>query len=112
MKRNLWSIVALLAFIAVMGWAFYPKATEVEVTEIRTGRFERSIDEDGKIGNSLRKMWAGVYRDCLVDGVSRTLEGYYRTVNPTSLSVAAYSSSTFGGAIGFGIPITETDSVT
>jgi len=46
-----------------------------------------------------------------VDGVSRTLEGYYRTVNPTSLSVAAYSSSTFGGAIGFGIPITETDSV-
>ena len=46
-----------------------------------------------------------------VDGVSRTIEGYYRTVNPTSLSVAAYSSSTFGGAIGFGIPITETDSV-
>jgi len=46
-----------------------------------------------------------------VDGVTRTLEGYYRTVNPTSLSVSAYSSSTFGGAIGFGIPITETDNI-
>lgn len=48
MKRSLWSILALLAFAAVIGWAFYPKATEVDLAEIRTGRFERSIDEDGK----------------------------------------------------------------
>lgn len=48
MKRSLWSILALLAFAAVIGWAFYPKATEVDLAEIRTGRFERSIEEDGK----------------------------------------------------------------
>ncbi len=48
MKRNLWSIIALLVFAAVIGWAFYPKATEVDIARIRTGRFERSIEEDGK----------------------------------------------------------------
>jgi outer membrane protein insertion porin family len=46
-----------------------------------------------------------------VDGVSRTLEVYYRTTDPGSLSVSQYSSTTGGAAIAFGIPITETDSV-
>ena len=48
MKRNVWSIAALVLFIAAIGWAFYPKAIEVDVAEIRIGRFERSIEEDGK----------------------------------------------------------------
>ncbi len=46
-----------------------------------------------------------------VDGVSRTLEIYQRNVDPTSLSVAPYTSSTFGGAVGFGVPISETDTI-
>jgi outer membrane protein insertion porin family len=46
-----------------------------------------------------------------VDGVSRTLEAYYKNVDPTSLDVAAYASSTYGAAIAFGVPITETDNV-
>jgi len=45
------------------------------------------------------------------DGVSRLLEVYQRNSNPTSLAVSQYSSSTAGGAVGFGIPITETDSI-
>ena len=45
------------------------------------------------------------------DGVSRSLELYFRNVNPSSLPVAAYQSQTAGAAIGFGIPLTETDSV-
>jgi outer membrane protein insertion porin family len=32
-------------------------------------------------------------------------------VDPTSLAVAPYTSSTFGGAIGFGVPISETDTI-
>jgi outer membrane protein insertion porin family len=45
------------------------------------------------------------------DGVSRTLEFYDRNTNTTSLTVAQYAANTLGGAIGFGIPVTETDSV-
>jgi outer membrane protein insertion porin family len=46
-----------------------------------------------------------------VDGVSRTLEVYQRNLDPTSLSVAPYQSSTLGGAVSYGIPISETDTV-
>jgi len=46
-----------------------------------------------------------------VDGVARTLEIYQRNVDTASLSVTSYTSSTFGGAVGFGIPITETDAI-
>jgi outer membrane protein insertion porin family len=46
-----------------------------------------------------------------VDGVSRTLEGYQRNLDPSTFSVAPYSSSTLGAAASFGIPISETDTV-
>ena len=46
-----------------------------------------------------------------VDGISRTLEGYYRTTDASTLSVSQYSSKTYGGAVAFGVPISETDSV-
>jgi HlyD family secretion protein len=48
MKRNFWGVVALLIFIAAIVWAFYPKATEVDIAYLRIGRFERNIEEDGK----------------------------------------------------------------
>ncbi len=46
-----------------------------------------------------------------VDGVSRVFEIYQRTTEPGSLSVSQYASRTSGAAVGFGIPITETDAV-
>ncbi len=46
-----------------------------------------------------------------VDGVSRTIEVYQRNIDPSSLSVAPYQSSTWGGAVSYGIPITETDTI-
>jgi outer membrane protein insertion porin family len=46
-----------------------------------------------------------------VDGVSRTIEFYQRKTDPTGLAISQYSSDTLGGAIGFGVPITETDSI-
>jgi outer membrane protein insertion porin family len=45
------------------------------------------------------------------DGVSRTIELYQKSLDPTGLAIAQYSSSTFGAALGFGIPITETDTI-
>jgi outer membrane protein insertion porin family len=45
------------------------------------------------------------------DGVSRTIEVYDKSVDSSSLPIAQYSSRTLGGAVGFGVPVTETDSV-
>lgn len=45
------------------------------------------------------------------DGVSRTIEGYDRSIDSSSLPIAQYSSKTLGGALGFGVPVTETDNL-
>jgi outer membrane protein insertion porin family len=46
-----------------------------------------------------------------VDGISRTIEGYQKSLDPTGLAIAQYASKTLGGALGFGVPITETDTI-
>jgi outer membrane protein insertion porin family len=46
-----------------------------------------------------------------VDGVSRTLELYQKNIDPTGLAVSQYASSTLGGAIGFGVPVSEIDTI-
>lgn len=49
MKKN-WIIgVGLVIAVAVLVWAFIPKATEVEVGRITVGRFERSVQDKGKL---------------------------------------------------------------
>ncbi|HKW80521.1 MAG TPA: outer membrane protein assembly factor BamA [Casimicrobiaceae bacterium] len=45
------------------------------------------------------------------DGVSRTIEVYDKNVDPSTLPIAQYSSQTLGAAVGFGVPITETDTI-
>lgn len=45
------------------------------------------------------------------DGVSRGFDIYRRDVNTSSLSVATYSTSSYGGGIRFGIPLNERDGV-
>ncbi|MDO9198829.1 efflux RND transporter periplasmic adaptor subunit [Rhodoferax sp.] len=48
MKRKIWiGIVSLLA-LALLGWAFMPTPAEVEIATVTQGRFERSVQEDGK----------------------------------------------------------------
>ena len=43
------------------------------------------------------------------DGISRAIEIYDKNVDPSSLPIAQYSSTTYGAAINFGVPVTETD---
>jgi outer membrane protein insertion porin family len=45
------------------------------------------------------------------DGISRSIEVYDKNVDPSSLPIAQYSSTTYGGAVNFGVPVTETDVV-
>ncbi len=46
-----------------------------------------------------------------VDGVSRTIELYDKNIDPTGLAIAQYSSSTQGASIGFGVPVSEIDTI-
>jgi outer membrane protein insertion porin family len=46
-----------------------------------------------------------------VNGVSRTLEAYDKSLDPTGLAISQYASDTLGFAVGFGVPITETDTI-
>ena len=45
------------------------------------------------------------------DGVTRTIEAYDKSLDPTGLDISQYSSSTLGTALGFGVPVTETDTI-
>ena len=47
-KQILMIIMGALAAIAALVWAFTPKPALVEVAEVTRGRFEQTIDEDGK----------------------------------------------------------------
>jgi outer membrane protein insertion porin family len=46
-----------------------------------------------------------------VDGVSRTIEAYQKNLDPTGLAISQYSSHTLGAALGFGVPVTENDTI-
>ena len=46
-RRWLW-IVGLLLSAGLLGWLLWPRPLEVELAQLRIGRFERSIEEDGK----------------------------------------------------------------
>ncbi|MBI2314072.1 MAG: outer membrane protein assembly factor BamA [Betaproteobacteria bacterium] len=46
-----------------------------------------------------------------IDGVSQGFDLFRRNVDPTSLSVGNYRTSTLGGTLRFGVPVTEDDTV-
>ncbi|WP_296448797.1 efflux RND transporter periplasmic adaptor subunit [Rhodoferax sp. UBA5149] len=48
MKRKLWIGIVSLLMLALLGWAFMPTPTEVEIAAVTQGRFERAVQEDGK----------------------------------------------------------------
>ena len=49
MKKNrLWMAAGFAVVLALLVWAFAPSALEVETAVVSQGRFERSVQEDGK----------------------------------------------------------------
>jgi len=46
-----------------------------------------------------------------VDGISRTIEVYEKTLDTAGLAIAQYGSNTIGAAMGFGVPVTESDTI-
>jgi HlyD family secretion protein len=48
MKKNISLGVLGFLLLALLGWAFMPTPADVEVAAVTQGRFERSVQEDGK----------------------------------------------------------------
>lgn len=48
MKRKVLIGIVSLLLLALLGWAFMPTPAEVEIAAVTQGRFERSVQEDGK----------------------------------------------------------------
>lgn len=50
MKKSTWlySAGASVVVVATLAWAFAPRPVEVEVAQVTQGKFESTIDEDGK----------------------------------------------------------------
>ena len=48
MKRTIIALTTLIGVVAVVAWAFMPRPFSVEAVEVRSGRFEQTIDDDGK----------------------------------------------------------------
>ena len=64
----------------------------------------------GKINRVIALSYTDPY--FTVDGVSQGWDIYHRNVNPTSLTVGRYKTSSVGGGIRFGFPIAEKESLT
>ncbi len=63
----------------------------------------------GKVNKTYSMSYTDPYHT--IDGVSRGFDVYKRNVDPTSLSVGTYKTSSLGGGIRYGVPITEDDVV-
>lgn len=48
MKTKIWTGIGIALALALLVWAFLPQAIEVELAGVTQGRFERSVQEDGK----------------------------------------------------------------
>jgi outer membrane protein insertion porin family len=69
------------------------------IVGVSTGRFDRT--------------YSAVFTQpyYTVDGVSRTIEAYQKNLDPTGLAISQYASHTLGAALGFGVPVTESDTI-
>jgi outer membrane protein insertion porin family len=75
-----------------------------------TGNSLAATFNTSRIGRNIALTYVEPY--WTADGISRSFELYDRNLNPSSLPIAQYTSETFGAAVGFGVPITETDVIT
>ena len=47
MKKRLPALLVIIALLALLVWAFRPAPIDVETVRVQTGRFERSVEDDG-----------------------------------------------------------------
>jgi outer membrane protein insertion porin family len=74
-----------------------------------SGKFLSAIVNTGKVNRTISLSYLNPYYT--VDGVSQGFDIYRRDVDASSLAVGAYKTSTTGGGIKLGYPLSETDSL-
>jgi outer membrane protein insertion porin family len=72
-----------------------------------TGNSITAAFNTSRVGRNIALTYVEPY--WTADGIALSFEVYDKNLSPSSLPIAQYKSETFGAAIGFGIPITETD---
>jgi len=74
-----------------------------------SGKYLSAVVNTGSVNKVLSLSYLNPYYT--VDGVSQGFDVYRRDVDASSLAVGAYKTSTIGGGVKFGYPLSEIDSV-
>ncbi len=106
-ERSTGNLLAGIGYSSSEGVVFNASISQQNV--LGTGNAVSLGFNTSKIDRTISAVYTEPY--WTVDGISRTIELYQKNIDPTSLSLSNYSSSTLGAALGFGIPISETDTI-
>ena len=106
-ERNTGNLLAGVGYSSADGFVFNAQVSQQNI--FGSGNALSAGINTSRINRTISVLFAEPY--WTVDGVSRTIEVYQRNIDPTSLAISQYSSSTIGAAVTFGIPITETDTI-
>ncbi len=74
-----------------------------------SGKYLSAVVNTGKVNRVYSLSYLNPYYT--VDGVSQGFDIYKRDIDASSLAVGAYKTSTFGGGVKLGYPLSETDAV-
>jgi len=106
-ERNTGNLLAGVGYSSADGFVFNASISQQNI--FGSGNALSAGLNTSKINRTISVLFNEPY--WTVDGVSRTLEVYQKNIDPTSLAISQYSSSTTGAAVSFGVPITETDTI-
>ncbi len=106
-ERNTGNLLAGVGYSSADGFVFNASVSQQNI--FGSGNALSASLNTSQINRTISLLFLEPY--WTVDGVSRTIEFYQRNIDPTSLSLSQYTSSTLGGAMSFGVPITETDTI-
>jgi outer membrane protein insertion porin family len=106
-ERNTGNLLAGVGYSSADGLVFNASISQQNI--FGSGNALSAGLNTSRINRTISIVFAEPY--WTTDGVSRTLELYQKNIDPTSLAISQYSSNTTGGAVSFGVPITEADTV-
>lgn len=74
-----------------------------------SGKFISAQVNTGKVNTAYALSYLDPY--FTVDGISQGFDAYYRTINANSLAIGSYTTTSLGGGVKFGYPLSERDSI-
>ena len=106
-EKNTGNLLAGVGYSSTEGLVFNASVSQQNI--FGSGNALTLALNTSRINRTISLMYVEPY--WTVDGVSRTWELYQKNIDPTGYTVSQYSSSTFGAALGFGVPVSEIDTI-